>query len=154
MRNTWIVCIVACRSISRRNRPEAVLAVMVRLWLSRRGRSRLKAWYRYIGVSNSLRVFAQNRKCAFLCSIVPLLMMNSLSLKEFFKSRGTIKQRKAHFLFWANTLRELSIPSFDARPPTSRQPYSHHHGLRPVPATKASASHNTKNRSNDQQTKW
>jgi hypothetical protein len=33
-------------------------------------------------------------------------------LKEFVISRGTIEQRKTHFLFWANTLRELLTPMY------------------------------------------
>jgi hypothetical protein len=51
---------------------------MVSSLLSRRGKSRSDAWYLYIGVSISLRVFAQYRKCAFRWSIVPRLITNSL----------------------------------------------------------------------------
>jgi hypothetical protein len=51
---------------------------MVSSLLSRRGKSRSNAWYLYIGVSISLWVFAQYRKCAFRWSIVPRLMTNIL----------------------------------------------------------------------------
>jgi hypothetical protein len=33
-------------------------------------------------------------------------------LKEFAIGRGTIEKRKAHFLFWASTLRELLTPMY------------------------------------------
>jgi hypothetical protein len=65
--------------LRRRNKPKAVLAGMVSSWLSRRGKSRSNAWYLYIGVSISLRVFAPYRKCALRWSIVPRLNINSLS---------------------------------------------------------------------------
>jgi hypothetical protein len=33
-------------------------------------------------------------------------------LKKFIISRGAIDQRKAHFLYWANTLREMLTPMY------------------------------------------